>query len=324
MKWFHLLILGGCVGSFSPGRAVEPQVTWGYLSHSTYNVGDDIQALAAKRLLPPNAIGIGRDFIGEHRSDRIIRTIVGGWFMHTPGANWARTDLTPPMRAWPPALHIDPLLISIYLAPAALSDILTEEGIEYLKRHGPVGARDLDTRDRLAKLGIPAYYSGCLTLTLDNDLADARGDVTYLVDVPEEFADYLKSRLSSPIEVVAHGRPVLALMRNDQRLAHAQKLLDRYRTAKLVVTARLHASLPCLAFETPVFGTMANTTGSERFSGLGELFQHGDLGEILSGEVVYNFESPPSNPSGYLELRKQLIETVEAWVAMSPNPQGSN
>ena len=37
-----------------------------------------------------------------------------------------------------------------------------------------------------------------------------------------------------------------------QRFQLAKKLLDKYARAKLIISARLHGSLPCLAFNTPV------------------------------------------------------------------------
>ena len=44
-------------------------------------------------------------------------------------------------------------------------EMLTPEGIEYLRRYGPVGCRDWNTVDLLLSLDVPAFFSGCLTMT---------------------------------------------------------------------------------------------------------------------------------------------------------------
>ena len=44
--------------------------------------------------------------------------------------------------------------------------IFSAETIYHLKQHAPIGCRDFYTVSLLEKYGIPAYYSGCMTLTL--------------------------------------------------------------------------------------------------------------------------------------------------------------
>ena len=51
-------------------------------------------------------------------------------------------------------------------------DLLTPEAIDYLKRYGPVGCRDWTTVDLLLSLGVPAFFSGCLTTTIDTVFPD--------------------------------------------------------------------------------------------------------------------------------------------------------
>ena len=62
--------------------------------------------------------------------------------------------------------------------------MLTEKGIAYLKKHAPIGCRDKFTVQILNEKGIDAYFTGCLTLTLDNYKVDdaLRGDDIYIVD----------------------------------------------------------------------------------------------------------------------------------------------
>ena len=45
--------------------------------------------------------------------------------------------------------------------------MLSPEGIAYLQKHAPIGCRDHYTLQLLQKHQIPAYFSGCLTLSLN-------------------------------------------------------------------------------------------------------------------------------------------------------------
>ena len=51
----------------------------------------------------------------------------------------------------------------------------TPEAIEYLMRYGPVGCRDWTTVYLLLSIGVPAFFSGCLTTTIDTVFPDLRG-----------------------------------------------------------------------------------------------------------------------------------------------------
>lgn len=83
--------------------------------------------------------------------------------------------------------------------------------------------------------------------------------------------------------------------------------------ALCVITARLHATMPCLAFETPVL-LIHPQNDTPRFPGLRELTRNCSREELLSGEVDFNFDDPPSNPKQYLSLRENLIKIVTNWV----------
>ena len=78
-----------------------------------------------------------------------------GWYMH------ALFDLR---HGFPLHRNLRPLFVSFHCNKR---DLLTPEAIEYLKRYGPVGCRDWTTVDLLLSLGVPAFFSGCLTTTID-------------------------------------------------------------------------------------------------------------------------------------------------------------
>ncbi len=105
---------------------------FGYISFSQNNLGDHIQTIAAKRFLPKNSISIDREQLAEFRSNDTINTIVNGWFL------LLQNDSV----SWPPSPEINPLFISMHITQPRLPEIFTEENIAYLKKHGPIGARD--------------------------------------------------------------------------------------------------------------------------------------------------------------------------------------
>lgn len=298
--------------------------TFGYISHSTINIGDDIQSVAAKRFLPNNAIPIDREFIAEFANDVPVKTVVSGWFMHLKGGYWD-LPMPPPEKSWPPSPQIDPFFISIHLTGQIHPTLFSEENIEYLRKHGPIGARDLYTLELLQKRNIPSYFSGCLTLTLENTHT-TRNEIIYLVDLDEATIRYIRSKTSSPTVVITHGKPLLRFLSAEHRLKYAEYILDLYRQAKCVVTTRLHAAMPCLAFQTPVLmldseDGYGNDRGFEpRFSGLVDHTWHCSRQQLRDGLMEYDFDHPPENPNTHLHLRAQLIETMTNWVGSEAQP----
>lgn len=282
---------------------------FGYISYSSINIGDDIQAIAAKRLLPQDSIPIDRDFISTFAHPMKVDVLVNGYYMSTKNFEWCR-KLPPPAVSWPPAKSVSPFFISFHLARGFMPLAFTEEGVKFFKKHEPIGARDYSTLAELHKRGIKAYFSGCLTLTLENPYKKRR-DIVYLVDFPEHMIHYLKSKIKGPVEVLTHEVPSKIQYDHTARLKYAENLLEKYRQAKCVVTSKLHVSMPCLAFETPVLlvGTL-----NERFSGLKELVRHCTEEELLKGAYDFDFNAPAPNSKAYLPLRKEMLKKVADWV----------
>ncbi|MEM0479605.1 MAG: polysaccharide pyruvyl transferase family protein [Pyrobaculum sp.] len=97
---------------------------------------------------------------------------MNGWYTYNP---WS----------WPPSEAIQPLIISIHISPHVSTYFLRDRVIRYLKRWEPIGARDLWTLKLLKYGGVNAYFSGCLTLTLDKTYkTNKRSDYVLVVDVP--------------------------------------------------------------------------------------------------------------------------------------------
>ncbi len=273
---------------------------YGLFKYETENIGDEIQSIAARRFLPTVDELIDRDRLGEYTPSEEVKLITNGWFMHEP-------------YQWPPKSEmVKPLLISMYIDPAdpKVSDaFFSDEGIEYLNSHGPVGARDLSTLDLLKKHGVDAYFSGCMTLTLQRDPNIPKGDFILAVDVPQPVADMIRQHTDRP---VIQSSPYFdANMSQTDRFQLAEYFLYLYQSAHAVVSTRLHAMLPSLAMGTPVFLVKDHQKYDEkRYAGLADLVNSATDTEYLEDYSLFDVDSPKANPDTYLKIREKLISTV--------------
>lgn len=272
------------------------------------NLGDAIQSIAAQQYLPMVDAWVDRERLDEFRRSDSHKIILNGWFLHRP-------------EHWPPSETLRPLITSFHLTrerhphynlkmlePAAT--VLSRGGIEYLKQHEPVGARDLDTLGRLEDVGIEAYFSGCLTLTLRRPQARPRTDAVFAVDLSPRLVSRLRRRYASPITELTH----LELESNGRRsLDAADRHLDLYTSARAVVTSRLHCALPCLALGTPVLLVEA-AADPYRLTGLRELLHRASEEDLIKSDCGFDLENPPANGDDWLPMATRLRTICERFV----------
>ncbi|WP_047414413.1 polysaccharide pyruvyl transferase family protein [Cellulophaga sp. Hel_I_12] len=274
-----------------------------------FNVGDNIQSLAAKQFLPQVDAYVNRERLAEYEGEE-LQLIMNGWFTHN-------------IHNWVPSDNIDPIFVSFHMNNTAAPFMLSEKGIAYLKKHEPIGCRDQFTADTLSAKGIEAYFSGCLTLTLDSYKVDdsERGDAIYIVDPlysyprPEKIFYNAKATIRNIINGTAfqlskkkkhlekfiskellesaifiNQEPPANTYTEAEKFAMAEDLLHKYAKAKLVITSRIHCALPCLAMGTPVIfvNGFDSFVDSCRFDGILELFNRIDINSE-TGEFTTNF-----------------------------------
>ena len=228
------------------------------------NIGDYIQSLAALQFLPRNCrpILVDRDTINLYHGPK-IKIIMNGWYRLNDG-NKLNSE------------YIYPVYESIFIYNHWDIDI---NMIKNLIKYEPIGCRDLTTLKALNRKGIKAYFSSCLTTTLDIDYKaknnERNEDIIFvdyrLGDYPEadNFLYSLKAYNFSKMINITHS---FNLSYNHiERLKYAKELISRYAKAKLVTTTRIHAALPCLALQTPVIFINSHYD-YYRFPGLYELF----------------------------------------------------
>lgn len=275
------------------------------------NIGDYIQSLAASQYFPHIDYLINREELDEFSGEN-CKLIMNGWFTHHP-------------EHWIPSKVIKPLFVAFHINASSKDRMLTPAGVEYLKGHEPIGCRDTYTVEILKGKGIDAYFSGCLTLTLDNKyrIPDSqRTNDIYIVDPLfniNDFSDHFKSPRSF-LRAIKHNLFLKSFQKkrflrkiidkkvrknaiytfhtlkpnnipDDQRFAMAEDLLHKYAKARLVITSRIHCALPCLALGTPVIfiNSFEDKSNQSRIKGLMNLFNRIDL-NTKSWEFKSNFD----------------------------------
>ena len=243
------------------------------------NLGDYIQSIAAKQWIPSDHIlGLDRDRLNTYIGPS-VKLVMNGWFMEAP-------------LNWPPSNKIIPLFLSFHLNPSAQKEMLTPQGIKYLKAHQPIGCRDIHTQKTLEERGIKTYFSACLTLGLNRNLFITPQTIRkgILVISPMErllpepkalsltqtnnFFNVLTQALKFPFKYfqykIAMRKLYGFLADSNEKVSWHSQLIDRKKkseniriiaaenqlkliaSAQLVITSRIHSALPAVAFNTPV------------------------------------------------------------------------
>lgn len=144
-------------------------------------------------------------------------------------------------------------IIPVFLGLSLLSPIIVPEDIEYLKKHEPIGCRDQYTVNVLRNYNICAYLFGCITQTFpfkrvfDTD----KYRNVYCIDVDDELKDEIPQNILRDCKFSSHTYYAEEIKSSTEQLA--REVYDMYiKDAKLVITSRLHAALPCAAAGIPV------------------------------------------------------------------------
>ena len=113
-------------------------------------------------------------------------------------------------------------------------------------------------------------------------------------------------------------------------MSHAKTLLNKYATARLVVTSRIHCAIPCLSLGTPVLfilkGLIDENQHMSRFRGI---LDHMNILTLQSKEELNNlfgkkmnsyhpneidWDNPPKNPSTFKKYAESLKKKCKAYI----------
>ena len=202
-------------------------------------------------------IGVDRDF--SSATDVPVGTwmIAFGWHMH---------PLYDIRYDFPYHPNVRPLFISFHVNRL---DMLSESAQAYLREYGPVGCRDWNTVFLLLSAGIDAFFTGCLTTTVDalfpsRESAYRGNGAVGVIDLPRRSA----GRSAKKVRVYSHQSDDHRYVSLADGLRAASAVLGAYQQdLERVVTGRLHAYLPLTSLGVPVeFKT--TSPGDVRLAGL--------------------------------------------------------
>lgn len=275
-----------------------------HYSSPNVNLGDYIQSLAAWQFLPRDCKPqmIDRDRLKLYSGPDVDMIMNGWYFLNKDNEYFSK--------------KINPIFVSFHINN---TECLNRTTINYLKKHAPIGCRDKNTQRLLEKNGVKAYFSGCLTTTLDMDYkvddSERNGKIIFCdykfgkCPQADRFLKAMKNYDFGDVEFTTH-----AYTRNsthEQRFEEAKNLLNKYARAKLVVTSRIHCALPCLAMGTPVI-LISKAYDNKRFDGIYELLN--TIGCDKKGNFKFNVRRDENgniiNPTGYLKYANALKSTV--------------
>ena len=284
------------------------------LNKNNLNIGDDIQAYATAQFYPKVDYFIDRENMLNFKTDddKPVAVIMNAWYM------WKKWN-------WPPSKYIYPLFVGFHYADHQLAkqpgsplkyEFLTGEGGAYLNAWGPVGCRDHFTEKNLKSIGVDAYFSGCITLTLPKQKTEDRGRYICVVDVDEKVTEQIKKQMEGTgieVRVMTHNQKRNADRTWEQREADTVERLTEYQNAICVVTKRLHCALPCLAMEVPVL-LVKDMTDDIRFDPYYSFLHWVRPGDFLEGKCDYDFANPPENKPDYKPVREEIIKRCKDFV----------
>jgi hypothetical protein len=272
--------------------------------YHTPNLGDDMQAMAAAAHLPYIDTLINRDSLDRAPLKEPHMCIMSSWFVVK---NYRKAPM--------PAL--DPVFFGFCLGR---DELLDYEWRDYLKKHAPIGCRDMSTVTKLKAAGIDAFFTGCMTLFMGRQfdaVPESERKGVLFVDLPDWVIEkHIPAHIREQATVLSNYATSAIFNDPIARMARMAEICDKLRHAKLVVTSRLHTLLPCVGFKTPaVVFVVGEPKTRNRFSGYDTflpVFFHKD--ETVKADIDWdNLRTPPlpSEIEGhYANLRRSIRERL--------------
>ena len=284
---------------------------------STCNLGDEMQGFGGLQFVPFIDRFIDRERIVETSGKEPVTIFFNAW--------WGTKQ-----SSWPPPPNVHPVLVSVHADEPMFISVWGKD-IDYFKSREPIGCRDSGTLNLMRQYGVEAYFSACMTLTIRNpNLNKPRTNDIYFVDA--KHTELLPPDIvSKGIKIKQGGLGYKNVKKfNVFRFAKSYENALKYSTAKVVVTSRIHAALPCVGMGTPVvFINSAKLPGgggsinkeSDRVGGLLQFFHTINLYDMSDTEAKetlknFNWNNPPPNPN----IASFMARKATFWNVLRENP----
>jgi hypothetical protein len=287
------------------------KTNWGLLTYDTQNLGDDVQSLAALHHIPRVDQYINRDDLRPWANVKNLNLIMNAWWSHYPEHLLELQKI-----------DFNPLFVSFHLAydgvlsrnGTSMEDVLLSPAFrEILSQNSPIGCRDFYTMDKLTKIGIPAYFSGCLTSTIkpSSEIATTNPDGhLLLVDLSPNLVSKIRSVYKSSVKCSVND--TLQVLSPVERLIKAQHALNEIQRSSAVITSRLHIALPALAIGVPVILVTENQS-NPRLDSFKPWLNTSEKSEILEQIREFSNFGFPANPTIHLQFASNLENRIAEW-----------
>ncbi|MBR1649188.1 MAG: glycosyltransferase [Alphaproteobacteria bacterium] len=271
------------------------------------NLGDYIQTQAVmnlvKQIAPSAKINFwDRDSLSFYNGEPSV-AIMQGWFAHDYN--------------FIPNNKITPVWIGTHITPCMKHFV--GQFVNYNPQYfagKTIGCRDKDTLDFFRGLGIDAYSSRCLTLTLPKRKVTDNCKEVFIVDLPERYYQYIPQELMKNARIIKQrcidGKQAYRSYFNsgDKYLKSAGDLLQKYADeARLIITTALHCASPCTAMGIPVV-LIDLEEKNTRFSALDGIIKIYSVNDLKNGKVDFNCSAPDIE-----KLKSDLISNVKLTLA---------
>lgn len=226
----------------------------------TTNLGDNIQSVAIRRLLKniglsdEQIVSVNRDTLTTYRGDPVL-LIMNGCF-------W--------QRHFPLPSKVHPVFIGFQ------TDIETIRANKaFFLDHQPIGCRDEATYKAFRRLGVQAFVTGCLTLTLPEREKEPENGNVFIVygkgpgALPMSVFQHMPAHILENSRLFNHRHTLLEWPLNARQLAriegYSESVFNMFcRRASLIITPLHHVAAPALAAGIPVI--IVRESHNSRFS----------------------------------------------------------
>ncbi|KAA6226122.1 polysaccharide pyruvyl transferase family protein [Campylobacter sp. LR185c] len=209
------------------------------------------------------------------------------------------------------------------LRPVFVGTHFREEAQKFLKHffyHFPhyfkdksIGCRDLYTLEFLQRYKLDAYFSRCLTLTLDKREKGEYKKV-FFVGINENLKEYFPPYLLENSEfinqtIVNHNDSSWEYM-----YENTKNLLDRYKNeARLVICSALHCAAPCVAMGINVILIQITNEQGLRFSALNGILPIYSVDDLKQGNINFECNTPDIENLKVLMLENLKLSILQTW-----------
>lgn len=269
-------------------------------------VGDDIQLIAIENVYKHmgidynDVVRIPYSKLSSYDGEYVILPLSFPFYGYSNGTN---------------ITNFSDKIVPVFLGLSTALNSYNQTDINYLKKFEPIGCRDMYTMNAVRNCGISGYLNGCLTAAFPRvrNGYDGRSKI-YCVDIPDSFCKYIPKQLLANCEFVSHV--VFSEDCPNGTEQRAKEVYENYiNNAKMIITTRMHAALPCHAFGIPV--VLAKKGYSFRFTAVAKylsVYTEKDYEKINWDPIVQDYE--PMKTKLLNNAAKQIMRAYEMWSSM--------